>query len=65
MIMFLKCIDCGLIFDEEELQTWSERVVEWWRDYKGCPRCSSEFIEDYDPDKNDDDEEESEDEEYE
>lgn len=43
-----KCNDCGKIFHEP--QSWSEPIDEFWRDYNGCPYCSSEDYDDYDED---------------
>ena len=55
-----KCSDCGRIFREPE--RWSELVVEFERKYYGCPRCGSEYYEDY-YDAAEEEEEEQEDEE--
>ena len=46
------CGECGHIFEEEEIATWSEDRGEFWgqRAYEtmwGCPACFSGDIEEY------------------
>jgi len=48
----LKCCECGLVFNEGEAETRSECVGEFWgapayKNYNICPRCRSDFLEDY------------------
>lgn len=48
----LKCYDCGEIFSEDEADTKSENVGEFWgapayMDYNACPRCGSTEIDEY------------------
>lgn len=48
----LKCYDCGEIFDEENADTVSENVGEFWgapayMNYNACPRCRSTDLEEY------------------
>lgn len=48
----LKCYDCGEIFDEEDADTVSENVGEFWgspayMNYNACPRCGSTELDEY------------------
>lgn len=48
----LKCYDCGNVFDEEDADTVSEKVGEFWgapayMDYNACPNCRSTGVETY------------------
>lgn len=48
----LKCYDCGNIFDEEDADTVSENVGEFWgspayMNYNACPKCRSTDLDEY------------------
>ena len=48
----LKCCECGLVFNEDEAIVTSEKIGEFWgspayTDYNICPRCHSDYLEDY------------------
>ena len=48
----LQCCDCGEIFNEDDAETVSENVGEFWgapayMRYNACPRCYSTEVEEY------------------
>ena len=48
----LKCEECGLIFDEDELASWNEGRGEFWgmpcfETLQGCPHCFSGAVIEY------------------
>ena len=48
----LKCEDCGLIFEDEDLAEWYEDMGEFWgqpvrEKMSGCPRCFSGAVDYY------------------
>ena len=48
----MRCYDCDAVFDEEDAETRSECVGEFWgspayQNYAVCPFCHSEDIEEY------------------
>ena len=56
----LKCEDCGLEFEDNEIATWREDRGEFWgmpayETCWGCPRCHSTAVEDV-KDQNDESE---------
>ena len=58
-----RCDDCGAIFDEDEIDSRSEYVGEFWgapayQTFNYCPECGSDCIREYEGE----DEEEAEDE---
>ena len=62
MINPYRCEDCGAIFDEDEIDSRSEYVGEFWgtpayQTFNYCPECGSDCIREYEGE----DEEETED----
>ena len=58
----LKCYDCGEVFREEDADTVSENVGEFWgapayMNYNACPRCRSTDLEEVYGDDEDEEEE--------
>ena len=46
----LICIDCGHLFDEDDIATWEESRGEYWgsecsESVSGCPRCNGDYVE--------------------
>lgn len=46
------CLDCGYIFDEDEVAVWHEGRGEYWgtpcsETVSGCPRCQGDYVETY------------------
>ena len=46
------CLECGHIFDEDEVYTWKESRGEYWgtpcyEEMAGCPRCKGDYVETY------------------
>ena len=46
------CIECGHIFDEDEISVWQESRGEYWgtpcsESVSGCPRCKGDYVETY------------------
>ena len=46
------CIECGHIFDEDEVLVWKENRGEWWGEpcyekMSGCPQCKGNYVETY------------------
>ena len=46
------CMDCGHIFDEEEVAIWNEDRGEYWgtqchEEMRGCPRCYGSYVKAY------------------
>lgn len=44
----LICVECGHIFDEEDIATWKESRGEYWgepcyEEVSGCPRCKGDY----------------------
>ena len=44
------CIECGNVFDEEDVSTWKEGRGEYWgnpcsEDVCGCPNCAGNYVE--------------------
>lgn len=53
----LKCEECGLIFDDDELAEWNEDRGEFWgqpcfQTVQGCPHCYSGAVIEYRDDDN-------------
>lgn len=47
----LKCLECGNVFDDDEISYWSESRGEFWgepcsEEMSGCPHCGSGDYED-------------------
>ena len=45
-----KCTECGEVFTEDEIKTWSESRGECWgqpayEEMEGCPACKGSFEE--------------------
>ena len=65
MINPYRCEDCGAIFDEDEIDSRSEYVGEFWgtpayQTFNYCPECGSDCIREYDPREDEDEETEEE-----
>ena len=61
----LKCEDCGLTFDENEIAEWQEDRGEFWgqpctQTLQGCPHCFSGAIIEYNDEDEDEDDEDDE-----
>ena len=46
------CLDCGHIFDDDEISIWQESRGEYWgvpcsETMSGCPRCHGNYVETY------------------
>lgn len=59
--MIYKCGDCGRVFSEDQAETRSECVGEFWgapayKEYLVCPDCRSDEIEEYHESEDEDDE---------
>ena len=59
--MFLKCNDCGAVFNEDNLGHRSDNVGEFWgspayMDVEVCPACGSEEIDEIGEDEFDESE---------
>lgn len=65
--MKYQCGDCGMIFDEDEIETWEESRGEFWgmpayETVSGCPYCHSGDIGEYEEAEESEDGEDDEDE---
>lgn len=57
--MKYRCMECGKIFDQDELARWEESRGEFWgmpctETMIGCPACHSGDYEEYDPEADED-----------
>lgn len=46
------CLECGCIFDEDEIAVWQEDRGEFWgipcfETVSGCPVCKGDYVETY------------------
>jgi hypothetical protein len=46
------CIECGHVFDEDEIVAWKESRGEYWGTpcselISGCPKCKGDYVETY------------------
>lgn len=46
------CLECGHIFDEEDIATWQEDRGEYggtpcYEEMSGCPKCAGDYAETY------------------
>lgn len=46
------CIECGHIFDDDEIATWRESRGEYWgspcyESMSGCPCCKGDYVKTY------------------
>lgn len=46
------CLECGHIFDEDDIAVWQEGRGEYWgtpcyEEVSGCPRCKGDYVETY------------------
>lgn len=46
------CLECGHIFDEDDIETWSEGRGEYWgtpchEKMSGCPQCKGSYVKTY------------------
>ncbi len=46
------CIECGHIFDEDDVSVWMEGRGEYWGEpcaelVSGCPNCHGDYVETY------------------
>ena len=58
----LKCEECGLIFEDDELASWDEDRGEFWgtrcfETVQGCPNCFSGDVVEYREENDEGDEE--------
>ena len=49
--MFI-CLDCGHVFNEDELASWEEGRGEYWgepcsEEVSGCPQCKGDYAKTY------------------
>ena len=49
--MFI-CLECGFVFDEDDVATWKEDRGEYWgtpcyESVSGCPRCQGDYMKTY------------------
>ena len=48
----LKCLECGNVFDDDEISYWSESRGEFWgepcsEEMSGCPYCGGDYEDAY------------------
>lgn len=60
----LRCLDCGRIFDEDEIAYWEEYRGEFWgspayETVSGCPSCYGDY-EEFDEDEEDEEDDDEE-----
>lgn len=60
----IKCCECGEIFEDDEVESRSECVGEFWgspayMSIDVCPFCGSDEIEDYEEEQEEDEEDEN------
>lgn len=46
------CLECGHIFDENDIATWQEDRGEYWgvpcsESVSGCPQCGGDYVKTY------------------
>ena len=46
------CLECGEVFDDDEIAYWEERRGEFWgfpayETMSGCPHCKGDYVEAY------------------